>query len=113
MDVDELLAGAVPRIQAEFSKMGWSAEAVTDGLWAELKVQKAELVALRLYTGPLFIVYNQALRAMATLRDHATLMEALKAAGVHKVGHRIKLEKVIRELPLPPHGATGAASLAQ
>ena len=49
-----------------FAESGWAKEAVTAEKWAELKVQKAELIALRLYTAPMFIFYNTSLRSMAT-----------------------------------------------
>jgi hypothetical protein len=65
-DIRVLQQDAVALIRAEFREMGWSEDAVTDELWADLKVQESELVGLRLYTGPMFIFYNGALRAMAT-----------------------------------------------
>ena len=57
---------AVQRIRDCFRKMGWPASAVTDTTYASLRVTRVELIALRLYTGPLFMVYNGVLRSMAS-----------------------------------------------
>eukprot|EP01052_Picozoa_sp_SAG31_P017584 SAG31_NODE_1210_length_9377_cov_21.101207_3_plen_1379_part_00 len=57
---------AVQRIRQHFLKMGWSETAVTEDLYASLNVTTIELIALRLYTGPMFVLYNGVLRAMAT-----------------------------------------------
>lgn len=66
VDIDELLSNAVQSVRCAFAEMGWSEEAVSPKLWEELKIQRVELVALRLYTGPMFVYYNGALRAMAS-----------------------------------------------
>ena len=57
---------AVPRMRAAFSALGWNDAAVNEVLFAELKITEEEVVTLRLYTGPMFMVYNTVLRAMAT-----------------------------------------------
>eukprot|EP01052_Picozoa_sp_SAG31_P002954 SAG31_NODE_108_length_24741_cov_6.933041_6_plen_310_part_00 len=65
VDIDMLMERAVSLIQNAFAELGWAKEAVTADLWEELKVQKAELIALRLYTGPMFMFYNTVLRYAA------------------------------------------------
>ena len=64
--VDELLTGAVVRLQHSFRSSGWNADAVTERSFAELHLRRPELVAMRLYTGPMYILYNGVLRGMAT-----------------------------------------------
>jgi hypothetical protein len=66
VEIGELMAQAVPRIQESYRKMGWSPSAVTDKHFEELQLTAVELIALRLYTGPCFILYNGVLRSMAT-----------------------------------------------
>ena len=57
---------AVHRIRVSFQKMGWLKSVVTDSMYASLRVTLVELIALRLYTGPLFMLYNGVLRSMAS-----------------------------------------------
>eukprot|EP01052_Picozoa_sp_SAG31_P006815 SAG31_NODE_318_length_17799_cov_79.857571_4_plen_535_part_00 len=63
---ETLLAEAVPRMRDALHKRGWGAAAVTHEAFAELHLQLAELIAMRLYTGPMFMLYNGVLRAMGT-----------------------------------------------
>ena len=51
-------------MRESFGEMGFSPDAVTDELFSKLNFQLAELIALRLYTGPMFVYYNGTLRAM-------------------------------------------------
>ena len=103
----------VPRIQRAFAESGWAKEAVTAEKWAELKVQKAELIALRLYTAPMFIFYNTSLRSMATdkpgrgafagmdVRGHfATTIHAINS-GVLKLARLQPCCPIYRVMKLP------------
>eukprot|EP01052_Picozoa_sp_SAG31_P039678 SAG31_NODE_5553_length_2461_cov_1.270957_3_plen_403_part_01 len=65
IDLDYLMDNAVPRMQQLFSEQGWAADAVTKEKFDELHMLKAELASLRLYTGPMYMLYNKALRAKA------------------------------------------------
>eukprot|EP01052_Picozoa_sp_SAG31_P015468 SAG31_NODE_994_length_10499_cov_6.293452_6_plen_2190_part_01 len=68
MDIRELTepSKAVPRIRAAFSEMGWPKEAVSESRYKNLKITTVELIAMRLYTGPCFVLYNGVLRTMAS-----------------------------------------------
>jgi WD40 repeat protein len=57
---------AVRRIRRCFLKMGWPRSAVTETGYASLQMTAIELVATRLYTGPMFVLYNGVLRSMTT-----------------------------------------------
>eukprot|EP01051_Picozoa_sp_SAG22_P005512 SAG22_NODE_329_length_12249_cov_27.341646_7_plen_1215_part_00 len=57
---------AVARIRQSFKQMGWPESAVTVSSYEALRLAQVELIAMRLYTGPCFILYNAALRAMGT-----------------------------------------------
>eukprot|EP01052_Picozoa_sp_SAG31_P003081 SAG31_NODE_115_length_24128_cov_47.693912_4_plen_1815_part_00 len=64
VSIDHLLHHAAERINAAFSRMGWTADgAVTQIQLDSLRMQRSELVALRLATGPMFVLYNTVLRA--------------------------------------------------
>ena len=56
LDISELLehrgAKAIEKIQSCFKQMEWPPDVVTQELFDDLKFSKAELVTLRLYTGP-------------------------------------------------------------
>ena len=54
-------------IQASFAQIGWTqkAHALKQSDLAALGLLDAEIIALRLYTGPAFMLYNTTLRAMA------------------------------------------------
>ena len=71
ISVKALMREAVPRLREAFAALGWSASAVTPKLFAELRITEEEIVTLRLYTGPCFMIYNTVLRAMATPRQTA------------------------------------------
>lgn len=64
--VDTIFASAVLRIQASYQEAGWDVEAVNQHSFDALEFKMEELISLRMYTGPLFMVYNTVLRAMAT-----------------------------------------------
>eukprot|EP01051_Picozoa_sp_SAG22_P006230 SAG22_NODE_401_length_11080_cov_18.258082_5_plen_553_part_00 len=69
IDIAALMAAAVQRMRAAFATVGLAKEAetaVTQPLFDALAMTTSELVALRLYTGPCFILYNGVLRAMAS-----------------------------------------------
>ena len=51
-----LLREAVSRLQEAFAEQGWNQAAVTPDLFADLCVTHEEVTALRLYTGPLFML---------------------------------------------------------
>ena len=51
-----LLREAVSRLQRAFAEQGWDQAAVTAELFADLRVTREEVTALRLYTGPLFML---------------------------------------------------------
>ena len=55
-----LLDGAVEKIRAAFVNLGWSPNGVTPELFQELQFQLSEVIGLRLYTGPMFIVSSLA-----------------------------------------------------
>jgi hypothetical protein len=54
------------KIQVSFHKIGWDEKAasLTQASLDVLEVEDAEIIAIRLYTGPCFMVYNTTLRAM-------------------------------------------------
>ena len=56
MSVALLLREAVSRLQEAFAEQGWNQAAVTADLFADLCVTHEEITALRLYTGPLFML---------------------------------------------------------
>ena len=56
VSVARLLREAVPRLQQAFAEQGWNQAAVTAELFADLRVTHEEVTALRLYTGPLFML---------------------------------------------------------
>ena len=57
---------AVARIRQSFKQMGWSETAVTETMYGSLMMTLIELIALRLYTGPMFCLYNGVLRSMSS-----------------------------------------------
>ena len=56
----------MPLIHASFDALGWSKEAATGGAFHSLNISQAEIIALRMHTGPCFILYNAVLRGMGT-----------------------------------------------
>ena len=66
VDIQALLDGAVGHINQAFSKMGWDKARVTDAAFSKLKLQPVELICLRLYTGPCFMLYNGVLRSKSS-----------------------------------------------
>ena len=66
VEVAVLLQGAVPRMHAAFDEMGWSKAGVTVAAFAALGLLEVEVAAMRLYTGPMYRLYNTVLRAQAT-----------------------------------------------
>jgi WD40 repeat protein len=62
IDASELHIGAAARITATFAERGWGI-CITDQQLAELPLLIEEVIALRLYTGPMFEIYNGVLRA--------------------------------------------------
>ena len=62
----DLLTQAVERMRGVFKEMKLSEDAITPELFAELQFTLPELGSLRMYTGPMFMLYNTVLRAMAT-----------------------------------------------
>jgi hypothetical protein len=64
--IASLLAQAFPRIRASMVKLDCDMSVLTQDAWDALQITQEELIALRLYTGPMFKVYNTILRAMAT-----------------------------------------------
>ena len=81
ISVKVLMHEAVPRLREAFVSLGWSASAVTPELFAELCITEEEIVTLRLYTGPCFMIYNTVLRAMATPHQTATAPVNKATAG--------------------------------
>jgi predicted outer membrane repeat protein len=57
---------AVKRIRQHFVKMGWPESAVTETSYMALQMAAIELIAMRLYTGPMFAIYNGVLRSMGS-----------------------------------------------
>eukprot|EP01052_Picozoa_sp_SAG31_P005250 SAG31_NODE_228_length_19803_cov_29.496498_5_plen_223_part_00 len=57
---------AVDRINKCFETMHELEATITESMYESLQMTTVELVAMRLYTGPCFILYNGVLRAMAT-----------------------------------------------
>eukprot|EP01051_Picozoa_sp_SAG22_P007310 SAG22_NODE_510_length_9598_cov_6.080114_4_plen_700_part_00 len=55
---------AVQLINEAFDQMGWGAATVNQASFDRLIFQQIELVCLRLYTGPMFMLYNTVLRSM-------------------------------------------------
>lgn len=54
------------RIRESFVRIGWvePAKALTQAMLDELEIEDSELIGIRLYTGPCFMLYNAVLRAM-------------------------------------------------
>ena len=63
--VDSLLANAVQRIGEDFRRMHWGKHAPTAEAFALLCVTREEVVGMRLYTSPMYFVYNTVLRVTA------------------------------------------------
>eukprot|EP01050_Picozoa_sp_SAG11_P019986 SAG11_NODE_3278_length_2557_cov_2.015813_2_plen_147_part_00 len=66
LTLEFLMENAVTRIQAVFGGMGWSRDAISPKIFCGLGCQRAELASLRLYTGPMFMLYNTMLRSMSS-----------------------------------------------
>lgn len=67
VDLEVALADAANRITDSFKKMGWSSDGAKIAEdFKGLKFTIVELAALRLYTGPMFLLYNTKLRSMSS-----------------------------------------------
>lgn len=64
--LDFLWQHAPELIQESFIEMGWDPAAAADQAFEALDVTRAEITCLRLYSGPMAMLYNAVLRAMAT-----------------------------------------------
>eukprot|EP01052_Picozoa_sp_SAG31_P028816 SAG31_NODE_2813_length_5048_cov_8.252576_2_plen_574_part_00 len=64
--VAQLRCKMLERIKKCFVEIGWvrPAEALTQSKLDELELEDAELIGIRLYTGPCYMLYNAVLRAM-------------------------------------------------
>ena len=64
--IQEIRRTMLERIRSSFIVLGWDAKAksLTQERIDGLKISDAELIGLRMYTGPAFVAYNAVLRAM-------------------------------------------------
>eukprot|EP01052_Picozoa_sp_SAG31_P003957 SAG31_NODE_157_length_22047_cov_5.897849_6_plen_1697_part_00 len=64
--VEDLLDDAVDRIRASHGRIGWKKDKITGAAFHELRISKVEIISLRLFTGPCYMLYNGVLRGMAS-----------------------------------------------
>ena len=62
--ISVLLETAESRIRNSFAMMGWDSKGIS--LFSELQMTAAEIIGMRMYTGPCCEIYNEVLRSQAT-----------------------------------------------